>query len=225
MGIHDGHRQRCRDRYCRVGEKGFDDHQLLELLLFYAIPRRDTNELAHQLLNRFGSLKAVLHASIEELSSVPGMGSSAASLIRLVYDISSRAQQPSAPKEELKSFKQAGDYFFKLLHELREEKLYVAFLDVQGRLISCRCISEGAVSSTPIEVRPIVAHALYLDAASIILAHNCPDSFPLPSVTDIISTQNVQKALTPLHIKVNDHIIVSNKDYLSLARAGGWGSV
>lgn len=222
MAVQDEHRQQWRERYGCEGESAFDDQQLLELLLFYAISRRDTDELAHQLLSRFGSLKAVLRASIDELSTVPGLGGSAATLVRLAYDISCRAQQLPPSREETKFPKQAGKYFFQLLHEQRVEKLYAAFLDAQERLISCRCLSEGTVTSTSIEIRPIVAYALYLDASGVILAHNHPGGQPLPSQADLSSTRGVERALAPLNIALKDHIIVSDNEYTSLADTGGW---
>ena len=115
MGLHDGHRQRCKQRFLRAGAEGFDDHQLLELLLFYAIPRCDTNETAHRLLKRFGSLQGVLYADPGELAAVEGIGESAAVLLRLTGDLSLRARKAALPEKLLNSPDRAGAYFAELL--------------------------------------------------------------------------------------------------------------
>ena len=153
MGLHDGHRQRCKQRFLRTGAEGFDDHQLLELLLFYAIPRRDTNETAHRLLKRFGSLQGVLYAAPEELSAVEGIGESAAVLLRLTGDLSLRARKAALPEKLLNSPGRAGAYFAELLLGQKRELLYEACLDGKGKLLSCRCITKGTVTSSPLQIR------------------------------------------------------------------------
>ena len=115
MGLHDGHRQRSKRRYLALGAEGMEDHQLLELLLFYAIPRQDTNETAHRLIQRFGSLQGVLHAAPEELTSVEGVGENAAVLVRLVGDMALRARCSSLPQKVLNSPDRTGAYFMELL--------------------------------------------------------------------------------------------------------------
>ena len=124
MGLHDGHRQRSKRRYLALGAEGMEDHQLLELLLFYAIPRQDTNETAHRLIQRFGSLQGVLHAAPEELSSVEGVGENAAVLVRLVGDMALRARCSSLPQKVLNSPDRTGAYFMELLAGEKKEMLY-----------------------------------------------------------------------------------------------------
>ena len=152
MGLHDGHRQRCKQRFLRAGAEGFDDHQLLELLLFYAIPRQDTNETAHRLIQRFGSLQGVLHAAPEELTSVEGVGENAAVLVRLVGDMALRARCSSLPQKVLNSPDRTGAYFMELLAGEKKEMLYQVCLDAKGKLLTCRCISKGSVAASPVSV-------------------------------------------------------------------------
>ena len=195
MGLHDGHRQRSKRRYLALGAEGLEDHQLLELLLFYAIPRQDTNETAHRLIQRFGSLQGVLHAAPEELTSVEGVGENAAVLVRLVGDM-------------------------ELLAGEKKEMLYQVCLDAKGKLLTCRCISKGSVAASPVSVRQVVENALYAGASSIILAHNHPSGVALPSQQDLLVTRQIQEALSPLNIRLADHVVVADSDYVSMAESG-----
>lgn len=136
MGLHDGHRQRSKRRYLALGAEGMEDHQLLELLLFYAIPRQDTNETAHRLIQRFGSLQGVLHAAPEELTSVEGVGENAAVLVRLVGDMALRARCSSLPQKVLNSPDRTGAYFMELLAGEKKEMLYQVCLDTKGKLLT-----------------------------------------------------------------------------------------
>lgn len=220
MGIHDGHRQRCKQRFLAAGGDGFSDHQLLEMLLFYAIPRQDTNETAHRLIDRFGSLRAVLASQPNELTAVEGVGENAAALLCLAGELGRRARVVTPPKHVLNDAQTAGKYFVGLLAGHRRELLYQACLDAKGKLLSCRCLSRGTVSASPIQIRQVAEEALYAGAVSIILAHNHPSGVALPSTTDLAMTRLVQDALEPLGIRLHDHIIVSDGDYTSMAQSG-----
>ena len=206
MGLHDGHRQRSKRRYLALGAEGMEDHQLLELLLFYAIPRQDTNETAHRLIQRFGSLQGVLHAAPEELTSVEGVGENAAVLVRLVGDMALRARCSSLPQKVLNSPDRTGAYFMELL--------------AGEKLLTCRCISKGSVAASPVSVRQVVENALYAGASSIILAHNHPSGVALPSQQDLLVTRQIQEALSPLNIRLADHVVVADSDYVSMAESG-----
>lgn len=220
MGLHDGHRQRVKRRFLAAGAEGMDDHQLLELLLFYAVPRQDTNETAHRLIKHFGSLQGVLHASPEELTAVEGVGESAALLLRLSGDIALRARCSSLPQKILNSPDRTGAYFMELLAGERREMLYQVCLDGKGKLLTCRCISRGTVAASPVQVRQVVENALYAGASSIILAHNHPSGVALPSQADVLVTRQIQEALAPLDICLADHIVVADGDYVSMAESG-----
>ena len=221
MGVHDGHRQRVKDRFVEAGANAFDDHNLLELLLFYAVPRRDTNELAHKLIERFGSYSAVLEASVDELVSVDGMGESAAVLIKLVPEMNKRYMQRNIDGEgTIDSISTAGKYFIAKFAYETVEVVYVMFLDSKNRIISCRELSRGVVNGTDISIRAIAEQALACKATSVIIAHNHPEGIPIPSVEDELTTQKIKVALSTVGIRLIDHIVVGGEQFVSFADCG-----
>ena len=220
MGLHDGHRQRCKRRYLAAGAEGMDDHQLLELLLFFAIPRQDTNETAHRLVRQFGSMQGVLRASADELMTVDGVGENAAVLLRLAGDMALRARCSAMPQTVLNSTERTGVYFMELLAGEKKEMLYQVCLDAKGKLLTCRCISKGSVGASPVYVRQVVENALYAGASGIILAHNHPSGVALPSPEDYATTDRAKQALDTVGIPLTDHIIVADQDFVSFADSG-----
>ena len=220
MGLHDGHRQRMKERFARHGLDSFAEHEVLELLLYYAIPRRDTNELAHTLLDRFGSLERVLLAPREELMKVPGVGEGAALLLTLVPAVSQYTHRHAPQETILNSVDASGRYFMRLLRHERRELLYQACLDGKGKLLSCRCLSEGGVNMAAVTLRQIVEHALLSGASSVLLAHNHPSGIALPSASDRHMTLQVRDALATMGIRLTDHIIVADDDFVSMAQSG-----
>ena len=220
MGMHDGHRQRVRARFRQTGLDGFADHEVLELLLFYAIPRRDTNPLAHELIRHFGSLSRVLSASQEELEQVPGLGESAASLLRLTSSLSRRIQLQQTSDTVLNSVERCGAYFMELLRNEHRELLYQVCLDSKGKMLSTRCLASGGVSMAALSIRQVVENALLCGASGVVLAHNHPSGIALPSPEDQLTTQRVAIALKTMDIRLVDHIIVADGDFVSLAASG-----
>ena len=218
-GVHDGHRARMKKKLLENGEQSFADHELLEVLLYYAIPRRDTNELAHRLMEQFGSLQGVLSASPQELACVQGMGEHAALLVKLVTMLRRRAAQDTKEKI-LNSVDKCGEYFTALLGGSRKEMLWQVCLDGKGKLLTCRCIAKGTVSASAVHVRQVVENALYAGASTIILAHNHPSGVALPSQQDLLVTRQIQEALSPLNIRLADHMVVADSDYVSMAESG-----
>lgn len=221
MGIHDGHRERLRAGFIENGLDGFNELNSLELLLFYAIPRRDTNAIAHELLDRFGSLDGVFSASIQELMSVSGIGETAAALIRLTPEIMRKSCiNKAAEKKVITTSNQAGKYLApRFLYE-KDEVLLLVCLDSQKRVISCVELNRGVVNSVEANVRRIVETALRYRASSIIIAHNHPDGVALPSREDDYVTQQVSSALHSVGIPLVDHIIVAGDDFVSYADSG-----
>lgn len=218
-GIHDGHRARMKKKLLENGERGFDDHELLEILLYYAVPRRDTNELAHRLLQQFGSLRGVLSASVQELACVKGMGESAALLVALVPRLQRRAAQ-DASEQILNSVDRCGDYFSALLSGGHKEMLWQVCLDAKGKVLSSRCLAEGDVSMAAVSVRQVVEYALRAGAVGVVLAHNHPSGVALPSQEDIATTRLIRDALRTMNIQLVDHIVVADGDYVSMAASG-----
>ena len=220
MSLHDGHRQRKKQRFLQHGLDSFADHEVLELLLFYAIPRRDTNETAHRLLEHFGTLKAVLTASVEELQKVEGVGESAAAFLHLLQAVGYRALREAGDDTILNSVDSAGAYFQKLLHGERREVLYQVCLDAKGKVLSHKRLSSGTVSMAPVNVREVVENALYTDASGVLLAHNHPSGIALPSEEDRQITMQIRQALGTMGIELVDHIIVADNDFVSMAASG-----
>ena len=221
MGIHDGHRERLRERYKENGLKGFNDINALELLLFYALPRKDTNPLAHELLNWFGSLQAVFSASVEELKDVPGISDSSAILIKLVPDICklARITETSKGKGITDSSLASGFLIPRFMFE-ESEKVIMLSLDSAKKVKACTDISSGVVNSVDLNIRLVVETALKNKASSVILAHNHPDGDTSPSREDRETTTRIRDSLKLVDIPLVDHIIVSGNDYFSFCDAG-----
>lgn len=220
MGIHDGHREKMRRRFQETGLEGFADHEALELLLYYAIPRRDTNELAHRLLTRYGSLSALLQAPIEDLRRVEGVGESAAVLLKLVPAFVYKAQRSAGQETVLNSTEKAGRYLFSCFAGERNEVIYQLCLDRKGKLLARKRLSEGGSAAAELNIRRLVENALLSSASAVILSHNHPSGIALPSREDYATTQQAQDALRTIGVELLDHIIVAEDDYVSLADSG-----
>lgn len=218
-GIHEGHRARMKKKLLENGERSLADHELLEVLLYYAIPRRDTNELAHRLLKQFGSLRGVLSAPVQELACVSGVGQQAALLMGMVQMLCRRAAQRE--KEQiLNSVDACGAYFTELLGSSRREMLWQVCLDGKGKVLSSRCLAEGDVSMAAVSVRQVVEYALRAGAVGVVLAHNHPSGVALPYQEDIATTRLIRDALRTMNIQLVDHIVVADGDYVSMAASG-----
>lgn len=160
MGVHDGHRARMKARFVRNGLDNFDDHSVLELLLFYAVPRRDVNELAHALLDHFGTLDAVFEASYEDMMRVPGVGENVATLLTLIPQVGRRYQMAKRRQQTiLRSSEDAGNYLVPLYLYERTEVVYLLCLDAKCGLISCKEVGRGVVNAAEVSVRAIVETA------------------------------------------------------------------
>lgn len=221
MGIHDGHREKMRRRFLTAGLDAFADHEILELLLYFAIPRRDTNETAHLLMERYGSLPAVLSAPVEDLQKVPGIGENAAILLRLVPQVYKKARLAEVGAETvLNSAERAGAYLLECFAGERNEVIYLLCLDRKGKLLACKRLGEGGVSSADLNLRALVEIALMTSASAVILSHNHPSGIALPSGDDYRTTDTVRAALEPIGVSLTDHIIVADGDFVSLADSG-----
>ena len=220
MGVHDGHRQRKKEQFLRRGLEGFADHEVLELLLYYAIPRRDTNELAHRLIDRFGTLRGVFDAAPEELRQVDGMGESAALFLQLLPAVGRRVLLNEKKEVILNSVETVGAFFTRLLAGERREVLYQVCLDAKGKLLSDHRLASGTVSMAPVSVREVVENALRCDASRVVLGHNHPSGVALPSEEDRQITLQIQQALATMSITLVDHIIVADGDFVSMAASG-----
>lgn len=221
MSGHQGHRQRLRERFQEEGLDNFQEHEVLELLLYYCIPRRDTNPIAHDLINRFGSLAGVLEAPERELKKVEGVGSSAATFFAILraaerYYMVNRVDD-SRP---LTSIEACGRFLVPQFRNRRNESVYLLCLDAKCKMLCCRLVGEGSVNSAAVPIRRIVEMALEANATSVVLAHNHPSGIALPSGDDVQTTKRLAMALNAVEIALVDHIIVADEDYVSLAQSG-----
>ena len=221
MGVHDGHRNRMRQRFMENDLNGFADHEALELLLFYAIPRGDVNPLAHALMERFGSLSGVLSAPVELLTQVEGVGERTAMLLRLVPQVAQKARLGDLERElALNTRERVGDYLLELFSRERNEAVYEICLDGKGKLLACRRLGEGSASAVNLDVRKIVQNAITFCASSVILAHNHPSGVALPSEADHAATLRVKMALEAVDVRLEDHIVVADHDFISFSESG-----
>lgn len=221
MGIHDGHREKMRQRFMTGGLDAFADHEILELLLYYAIPRRDTNPIAHALMERYGSLPAVLAAPMEDLKRTEGIGESAAVLLHLVPQVCRRARLAQGGEDQvLNSSERAGAYLLECFDGESREVIYQLCLDRKGKLLACKRLGEGSVASADLDVRRLVENAILTGASAVILAHNHPSGVALPSDGDYTATMRVRAALNAIGIELADHIIVADGDFVSMADSG-----
>ena len=214
MSVHDGHRERLRDQFREHGLDSFNEITALELLLFYAIPRRDTNELAHALLAHFGS-------SEQELCAVPGVGLQAATLLRLFPQMMRKSACSRAEKiQTICDSNDAAAYLVPRFMYEQEEVVLLLCLDSQKRIISCPEVGRGVVNASETSIRRIVETALKYKAVSVILSHNHPDGIAAPSVEDDMVTRQVNRALSLVGIGLSDHIIVAGEEYASFRDNG-----
>jgi DNA repair protein RadC len=219
--MHEGHRNRLKKRFLEEGLDGFEDHQILELLLFYAIPRRDTNETAHNLINKFGSLSGVLEADPRELAATPGIGENCTVLLTLIPSLTRIYQKDRwGARPTLNNTNKAGEYVLTLCAGRTYEVFYIICLDAQHNVIYPALVQEGTIDQAAVYPRNIVETALRHKAHSVILAHNHPGGSPAPSAQDIEVTKKIRTALESISISVLDHIIAAGQRYVSCMEKG-----
>ena len=218
--MHEGHRKRLRERYIENGFAGFADHEILELLLTFAIPRRDTNDLAHQLMNRFGSLQSVFRADIHDLMQMPGIGESAAVYLKMQGDLLHQLSVRSTVKrrEKISTPASAALFALNLTEAERYEAVYVVSLDKNLRFLHAARLFTGTLTETPLYPRRVVETALQHQAHSILLVHNHPSGDPTPSESDLSATEVIRQALHNIDIRLFDHIVVGRGIVYSCAR-------
>lgn len=219
--IHQGHRQRLKERFWKEGLENFSDIHVLELLLFFAVPRRDTSPIAHELLETFGSLRGVLEASHEDLAAVKGMGENSAQLMALIPQLLKRYLLACQdPEEYLNTTEACGRYLVPQFFLTRDEQVCLICLDAKCKVLDCRIIHKGSINSVNVSTRKILEIALRLGATSVVLAHNHTSGIAVPSPEDISTSQQLCSALRAAGITLGDHIIVAGDDFVSM-RADG----
>lgn len=221
MPIHDGHRERMKKRFLQEGLDGFTQVQALELLLFYCIPQKDTNPLAHTLLDRFGSLSQVLEAPVEELRKVPGVGEHTAVFLHLITEAGRFYLVNRSTQEKiLPSLESCAEYMLPFFFGRKVETVFLLCLDAKCKALCCKEIGQGSVNAAGISVRRVVETALNAGATTVVLGHNHPSGLALPSAEDIQTTRRVALALSAVEIQLADHIVVADGDYVSMVQSG-----
>ena len=222
MSVHDRHRERMRERFLKEGLDHFEEHQVLEMLLFYCLPRVDTNAIAHELKNRFGSLSAVLEASPAELQKVDGIGPKAACFLSFAaafsrYYMINRADTDGKCLLTVEAWSEhLAPYFLVKTNEA----VYLLCLDAKGKQLACKLISECSVNTAGVQIRRVVEAALNMNASFAVLAHNHPSGLAFPSGDDVETTKTVAAALRSVDVGLLDHIIFADDDSVSLAQSG-----
>lgn len=212
-----GHRERLRKRFQDAGPQALADYELLELVLFRAIPVRDVKPLAKDLIAEFGSFAEAIAAPIERLKKVKGLGEAAATDLKIMQAVASRMTQGAVNKREvLSSWPMVLDYCRTKLAFDDKESFHILFLDKRNHLIRGETQQTGTVDHTPVYPREVVKRALELSATAIILVHNHPSGDPTPSRADIQMTKSIIDVAQPLGIAVHDHIIVGKDGHASL---------
>jgi DNA repair protein RadC len=210
-----------KERFLKEGLDAFEDHQMLELILYYGIPYRDTNKLAHNLIDRYGSISAVFEADYKEIADISGIGGSTAVLLKLIPEVTKRYTNDKwKEKPQLESSKKAGEFSKSLYIGKNYEIFYLICLDAQNRVNMAVPVLEGTINEAPVYPRLIVESALRHKANNVILSHNHPGGSIKASKADIEVTLKLKSVLNSISINVIDHIIVADQDYLSMAETG-----
>lgn len=217
--MHEGHRERMRKKYLENGLKSFSPHEVVEMMLFYALPRGNTNPIAHRLIEEFGSFAAVLDADPKDLLKVEGVGEKAVALIKLFKDVSGYYQKEKwSGIKRLNNSDEVGYYLMDMIGEKPYESLYMLCLDNANRIIYFSEVERGSVSSSAINMRKVVETAVRNNAEKVVLAHNHPSGIIIPSQEDIDVTSRFEKVFEALNIKMLDHFIVGGNGFTSLAK-------
>ncbi len=219
--LHAGHRSRLKNQFLKNGLDSMEDHVVLELLLFYSMAQVDTNPIAHRLLAKFGSLAQVFDAPYEQLLTVEGVGPAAATLIKLVPQLSRRYNESrTIKKNRIYSLDQIVSLLETKFIGAQEEQIVLVLLGSDGSLLFLDKVCEGSVGTVPVYVRRIIRLALQYDADTALIAHNHPSGNALPSSQDIAATRELYAALEGVNIHFEDHLIFAAGEYVSLRRAG-----
>lgn len=219
--VHKGHRAKVRERYYVSGFEGMAPHNVLEMLLFFGIPYKDTNPIAHDLIDRFGSLSAVFEAKHADLMQIKGMTENAACLITMFLPLYKKYHQDLIKRfQRFSDVKETVEFLRNLfIDNCNVEQIYVLCFDAKKHLLTYRKISEGDISSSSLDFRKLASLVLETNSASVILAHNHPHGIAVPSYMDVQATKTVIRFLASLSVKVDDHIVITDDDFFSMVNS------
>ncbi len=220
INLHAGHRDRVKDNFIENGFQGFNEHQILELVLFYGYPRIDTNELAHKLINQFGGLNEVLNASIEDLIQSGGLTKNCAVLLKLFTNIIREYSQNESSDYVFNTTQRITTHFEGIYKGETEEKVYISVFDDELRLKKTVLITKGTIAFVPMQTRKIAYAVLNNNSSYAAIAHNHPNSSARPSDEDIIITNGILSVLRSLGVILLDHVIIGTDGSYSMCKSG-----
>jgi len=219
--MHTDHRKRVRKRFEQQGLDAFEEHQVLEMLLFYTIQRKDTNEIAHRLIERFGNLVNVLQAPIDDLKEIEGIGHESALYLNFIGSSYRyfRIRQASIAKEPNEGHNWP-EYLKAKFQGCKNEEVHLLCFDAKGKMTNCVKLEEGDICSVKMPVRKLLKTAMAENAVSVILAHNHPGGFAVPSGEDVEATNRLAKMLQDIQVHLIDHIVVVDEEHISFLASG-----
>ena len=222
--MHEGHRQRLRRKYLEIGADKMKTHELLELFLFFAISRKDTNEIANKLLDTFGSLSAIFNASYDNLKNIEGIGDNASLLIKLfkdLFDVYNNNIDNNYDNNGiiLENTEDAGSFLLTKYGIQKKEIVVLLCLDEKRKLLSSTIIFEGSVNSVQVNIRKMLEQIIHNNAFYVIISHNHPSGLAIPSQKDIETTQKLCRTLNDVNVVLLDHIIIVEHDFVSMAQS------
>ena len=216
---HQVHRQRQKEKFLRNGFDVFEEHEILEMLLYYAVPRKDTNQLAHRLIDSYGTFAKVCDAPVDVLQKDYGLSEAAAVLLKMLPQLAAAYMESSLDAQCI-DMKNAAEILRPKFIGATVEKVAIALSDANDRLILCDVVAEGSLSATESPVRKIVDLALRHNAKYVYLAHNHPSGNILPSQSDLQVTRQLYDTLKGVGVNLVDHYIIGGSRYLSLRESG-----
>lgn len=219
--VHSGHRERVRREFLK---NGFDEdtppHKIMEMLLFYSIPRKDTNEIAHELVSRFGSIAGIIDAPVDELVKVNGVNTNTAALIKLIMPVARRYMfDKKRNTHKYSNIDEVGNYLLSRYIGYSKEVFSITSFSGSGSILGFDILSEGDVAEVSISTRTVIEAVLKRQAVCAIIAHNHPDGVAVPSDNDIAVTENIKNALAHINVRLLDHLIIADGDYVSMAQS------
>ncbi|MBQ8782768.1 MAG: DNA repair protein RadC [Clostridia bacterium] len=223
--IHSGHRKRMRESFLKRDFNSMPEHEILEILLFYAHPRNDTNAVAHKLINAFGSLENVLSAPYEELIKIDGIGENSAVLLNLFSKLAVRYVASIDSEEAYKGDDEIIKELISRFANEAKEKVFVVLFDKRGKMLNITEIASGGIDDASFRPRALLEPIFRCEATKFILAHNHPQGFAVPSAADVATTKRVKDVVAELDTVFEDHIIVSGKDWFSMKNSSKYAEI
>lgn len=217
--MHEQHRQRMKERYLREGFENFATHELIEMLLYYSQPRKDTNPCAHALLEQFGSLKGIMEATVDDLTTVEGVGEHSAILLKLVAELLRRYAIDLGKKiGGYDTLTKVCDFIYRRFIGIHHERLYLMIFNNRMSMTDCYAIADGTINTSDAPIRLIAEKCLQRKASSVIVAHNHPDGLLVPSTADLDFTDALQETLDLINVSLVEHLIVNNFGVVPIMR-------